>query len=416
MSEESTGLFVINPSLSIEEKEGRLFITLLPERRKISTKFDMYQLIQYCNKPRSLKDVKDKYGLDNKFIQFLLSQNLLVPVDRANLFAGGILSPSLRTIGFSENLQTLISKKHGDRWCLFGVPVSFEKHNSWSSEEGPEAIRSSLRLFENDRGINWENYISENQNKDDFYIWEWNRRLKVSYQKVAPFDLGNICYKPSNEVREHIHKKVEYVVEKIVQNGGRPLVLGGEHSITKPIIDVLFKYHERFTIIHFDAHTDRYENNLGNRNCITPGNVISKVINNEKFHQLYQMGIREFEWISNQVDPLKDSRIFVFTTYHLQSLEPQQIFRSLSYNEPIYISVDADVFDPTYAPEVTWPVMGGLTFFQMFKLFDYLIQNYRVIGADFVEVCGPRNGRNLAASCLANLITILLLSQVGKNT
>jgi agmatinase len=155
-----------------------------------------------------------------------------------------------------------------------------------------------------------------------------------------------------------------------------PILLGGDHLITLPIAEELFRRYPNLHIIQVDAHADLREDYLGE--SLSHSTVMRKVVDHLGEGRLFQIGIR-----SGTEDEFKLARKW-------KSIVPSDP-RSLKAmvkrlkNLPVYITLDLDVMDPGLLPGVGTPEPGGLTFQGLLSILKAL-QSLRVVGFDLVEL------------------------------
>jgi agmatinase len=163
---------------------------------------------------------------------------------------------------------------------------------------------------------------------------------------------------------------------KILSGRKLPIILGGDHLITLPIIEEILPLYPQLYIIHIDAHTDLREEYLGE--FLSHCTVMRRVIERLGEDRLFQIGIR-----SGTEDEFKLARkmksIVSFNPASLNSM-----IRHLR-NKPVYITLDLDVINPSLLPGVGTPEPGGLTFQEFISLLKKL-QTLHVIGFDIVEL------------------------------
>lgn len=155
-----------------------------------------------------------------------------------------------------------------------------------------------------------------------------------------------------------------------------PILLGGDHLITLPIVEELSLRHPNLHLVHIDAHTDLREDYLGE--ALSHSTVMKKVVDHLGEGRLFQIGIR-----SGTEDEFKLARRW-------KSIVPNDP-RSLKalvkrlHNLPVYVTLDLDVMDPGLLPGVGTPEPGGFTFQEIVSLLKEL-QPLHVIGFDLVEL------------------------------
>jgi agmatinase len=155
-----------------------------------------------------------------------------------------------------------------------------------------------------------------------------------------------------------------------------PILLGGDHLITLPIVEELSSKHPNLCLVHIDAHTDLREDYLGE--TVSHSTVMRKVVDLLGEGRLFQIGIR-----SGTEDEFNLARKW-------KSIVPNNP-RSLRAmvkrlkNLPVYITLDLDVIDPGFLPGVGTPEPGGFAFQEILSLLKAL-QTLHVIGFDMVEL------------------------------
>jgi agmatinase len=180
-----------------------------------------------------------------------------------------------------------------------------------------------------------------------------------------------------------------------------PIFLGGEHSVTPPIVSAAAECYGTISVLQFDAHADLRDSYTGGK--FSHASAMRRVL--EITPHLVQVGIRSFSEEEYQVrrqtaDGRRQQNFFI-TPQMLRQNEDrcvQTILDSLS--ELVYITVDIDVFDPSFAPGTGTPEPGGLDWFQVTHILRQVCQKKTVIGADIVEV-SPLGNNNVITEFLA---------------
>ncbi|MCA1065306.1 arginase family protein [Rossellomorea sp. AcN35-11] len=389
--------YVLNPTISVEHKGHFLNIILPYQKKKLQTNLQFSKVVELMKEPNSLEVLEGK-GLTGNVLAFLLDESIIIPQEAHSIYRNGLVIQPKNTIGKKLDLNQLENKEFNHRFCFLGIPVSYEHKGNMSPVDGTSLIRSNIKLF-------------DPASSDEEYLVDMNHSRSFKAENVTPYDVGDVSYDSRIETIEDVNKKVRYIVDKMSENHLKPIVLGGDHTVTYPVVSTLMDKYENMTIIHFDAHTDRYESQLRNTKGLTIGNVFSELMKEKHFHQLIQVGIRQFERkYSNDMGISSNVRVYSSNDIHTME-DVTSIFSTVDKNTPIYVSFDVDVLDPSNAPEVAWPVIGGITYHQASLLMEYLSTHFNVVGADFVEVCAGDQKPNLAALSVANLATQLVLNQ-----
>jgi agmatinase len=213
--------------------------------------------------------------------------------------------------------------------------------------------------------------------------------LGIDMQDISLTDLGDHRIADSEEA----YLAIEDIITPHVKSGARPLLLGGDHSITYPAVRALHKHHGPLTILHFDAHPDLYAHYRGNR--FSHACPFARVMEEIKPCRLVQVGIRTLN--SHQAEQAK----FFQVEMHQMKDVCYRPFQ-LTITTPLYISFDMDVLDPAYAPGVSHPEPGGMSVREVLQI----IQNLEcsVIGADIVEYNPNRDLQGITAKVAAKLL------------
>ena len=163
---------------------------------------------------------------------------------------------------------------------------------------------------------------------------------------------------------------------KILSEKKTPILLGGDHLITLPIVEEILTVYPGLHLLQIDAHTDLREDYLGEP--LSHSTVMRKVVDHLGEGRLFQVGIR-----SGTEEEFKLAR----KMKSIVSLEPGSLSSMTKRlrNQPVYITFDLDVIDPSLIPGVGTPEPGGLTF-QEFILLLKKLQTLHVVGFDIVEL------------------------------
>lgn len=183
------------------------------------------------------------------------------------------------------------------------------------------------------------------------------------------FDAGDIEPVPGSEMSALI----ENSIYTLIADGLMPISLGGDHSITYPIVRAFTRKYNNLSILHFDAHPDIYDNYQGNRN--SHASPFARIMEQKLVKRLVQVGIR-----TATADQRQQVRKFGVESVEMRDLNGNV---QLEFDSPVYISFDVDALDPAFAPGVSHREPGGLSTRQAIDLIQRL--KGRVIGADIVE-------------------------------
>lgn len=189
---------------------------------------------------------------------------------------------------------------------------------------------------------------------------------------------------------------VEHGVSELLNRGERPVSLGGDHSITFPIIKALAKTYPKLTIFHFDAHPDLYDEFEGNR--LSHACPFARIMEAGFAERLVQVGIRTMN--GHQREQAKRFGVEVLEMRDLPA------YKSLKATGPAYISFDLDVLDPGFAPGVSHREPGGMSVREALAHLHSIEGN--IVGADVVEYNPVRDVSGMTATVAAKIVKEIL--------
>lgn len=230
------------------------------------------------------------------------------------------------------------------------IGIRYDENSSFTkgAADAPPQIRAALR------SAAW-NLTSENG-------------TDLSDESIF-FDAGDIQPVPGSEMQALI----ENSIRTLISDGLKPISLGGDHSITHPIVRAFSNKYQNLSILHFDAHPDIYDSYQGNRN--SHASPFARIMEQKLVQRLVQVGIRTFT-----EDQRAQVKKFGVESIEMRDLTPNL---QLEFDTPVYISFDVDALDPAFAPGVSHREPGGLSTRQAIDLIQRL--KGKVVGADIVE-------------------------------
>ena len=202
------------------------------------------------------------------------------------------------------------------------------------------------------------------------------------------FDAGDIEPVPGSDM----FTLIENSVYTLIADGMAPISLGGDHSITHPIVRAFARKFNNLSVVHFDAHPDLYDNYQGNRN--SHASPFARIMEQRLIKRLVQVGIRTFT--AHQREQVRK--------FGVESIEMHQLTDGLrlEFDSPVYISFDVDALDPAFAPGVSHREPGGMTTRQAINLIQRL--KGKVVGADIVEFNPRMDPLHITGTVCAKLL------------
>jgi arginase len=202
------------------------------------------------------------------------------------------------------------------------------------------------------------------------------------------FDAGDIEPVPGREM----NALIENSVYTLLADGLAPISLGGDHSVTHPIVRAFARKYKDLSVLHFDAHPDIYESYQGNRN--SHASPFARIMEQRLVKRLVQVGIRTFT--AHQREQV---RRFGVESIEMRNVTPNL---QLEFDSPVYISFDIDALDPAFAPGVSHREPGGLSTRQAIDLIQRL--KGKVVGADIVEFNPRMDPLHITGTVCAKLL------------
>ncbi len=265
-------------------------------------------------------------------------------------------------------------------FVIVGIPDESQSHAlRKGTEEAPFKIRqiSNLRdSFERDGKISL------------------GRPFQGSEKKVH--DIGNIN-----------RSQIENIYDKISASSKIPISIGGDHSISRQIINAMAKRPGKISLVYFDAHPDFVSSTTNYY-----GSVINDVLSNIEIASSVQIGIRTPE--QEELDNIKKFNLEVITPFDIRERGIKQVTNSVLHRlgDKVYVSFDMDCIDPAYAPGVSVPVPMGLNTTDAVYLLKE-ISKKGIIGMDIMEVCPSFDVKDRTSHLVSRIISEVIYSSGG---
>lgn len=221
-----------------------------------------------------------------------------------------------------------------------------------------------------------------------------------------------ICTLPEMELplgtMDQVIAEIRRVAGEIVRRGKFPVVLGGEHSVTSPVVAALAEEHAGLSVLQIDAHADLRESYFGevhNHAC-----AMRRVLEHARG---VQVGIRSLSTEEAAAAPKLPTTIFYDHDMRRRGDWMGAVVESLS--DSVYVTIDCDGLDPAIMPAVGTPEPGGLTWYETLGLLRRVMASRRVVGCDLVELC-PIPGLAAPNFLCAKLVYKILAYRFGLGT
>lgn len=206
-------------------------------------------------------------------------------------------------------------------------------------------------------------------------------------------DLGDLSLPAGAPAIEEIRDKVSAAL----QSHQKVLCLGGDHSVSYPVVKAVAGKYSGLNILHLDAHSDLYNDFEGNR--YSHACPFARIMEEGLAKRLVQVGIRT-------LNPHQRDQAARFGV-EIVEMKNWTDSRQFSFQGPVYLSLDMDVLDPAFAPGVSHHEPGGLSTRQVLSIIQQVKGN--LVGADIVELNPLRDINDMTAMVAAKFFKELLV-------
>lgn len=355
---------------------------------------DLETLVDLFAEPTALSMLQEEFGLDADDLAPFERNLMIVKEDELPFLRRGLLRPSTSPpLGAKCDWAELLERARPGDAVVFGAPVEGAAGGQGGARHGPREIRHAAPNWLRDAG---------DVAREVMHI-DLGRRYLLGDRQVL--DIGDLTLDP-DETYAEFGARISKVVDSVVAHGQRPILLGGDHSVSWFALSPLLDRFDRLGVLHFDAHHDLYPMPAGQLRHLNPFDFVCR---HKNLAALVQIGLRTSEAPPPDADPVTDDRIRCVSSYALRRGGAQALLDSLDRDIPWYLSFDVDCLDPAVAPETGTTVVGGMGYYDALEIVDFAASKLQVIGADFVEVTdGPRR-INQAAHIVGELLGLCAL-------
>lgn len=266
-------------------------------------------------------------------------------------------------------------------FAVIGIPSDAGASFRTGQREGPAAIRKVSALLRHHNPI-----------------------LNISpYEYLSGIDFGDLPVVPG--YIEETYKRIEESLLSIVDAGVTPILLGGDHAITLPILRAINKKHGPVALLHFDAHSDTSDEYFGlpyNHGTPFARAVEEKLLLLE--HSI-QVGLRGSTYSDKHLEIPKSMGFDVITMETIQEMGIEKLIQHIIErvgDAKVFLSFDIDFVDPAFAPGTGTPEVGGVTSGEAMKIIRGL-KDLNYIGFDIVEVLPSFDAGEITALLAANI-------------
>jgi len=272
--------------------------------------------------------------------------------------------------------QTLHQGQREGGVALFGIPYDGAVIGRPGARMGPDAIRGELQKLR-----------------------PWT--LGEGDTDVPLADWGNVRI-PYGDVNT-VHQAVETAALAVLEAGAFPLALGGDHSLTFPLVKAHEGRRQKIGVINLDAHLDVRDVVNG---ALNSGQSFGRLLDLGLVPgpNFVEVGIRDFansSWYANKARKA-GATLLGATEWQEKGLEVIEHAVELASDgtDGVYLSIDIDVLDQAHGPGVSAPTPGGINTTELFQAVRFIAKRAKLVGADLVELAPPldENGRTVRAA------------------
>ena len=270
--------------------------------------------------------------------------------------------------------------------CFVGVPMDIGTSNRSGTRHGPRQIRAEscmLRPYNMATGA-------------------------APFDSLQVADIGDVAVN-TFDLKKSV-KIIEKAYDRILAQDCVPLTLGGDHTLTLPILRAMHAKHGPVALLHIDAHADINEHMFGEK--IAHGTPFRRAVDEGLLAQdkVFQIGLRGTGYAPADFDWPREQGFTVVTAEECwyKSMAPlMEQVRAKIGDHPCYFTYDIDSLDPAFAPGTGTVEMGGLTTWQALEIVRGA-KGLNLVGGDLVEVSPPYDPSGNTALIGANILYEML--------
>lgn len=208
------------------------------------------------------------------------------------------------------------------------------------------------------------------------------------------FTCGDISFADSNPLA--VYTTIKQKIEQELTEGDKIICLGGDHSVSFPIIEVHAHRYINLNVLHLDAHADLYDN--FDNNPFSHASPFARLMEKGIVQSFTQVGIRTLNTHQKEQANKFGVKVIEMKDFNYDFIKTLQ--------SPLYISLDLDVLDPAFAPGISHHEPGGLSTRELITIIQSI--PVAIVGADIVEYNPIRDVNNMTAMVAYKLLKELI--------
>ena len=214
----------------------------------------------------------------------------------------------------------------------------------------------------------------------------------VNYFSESGIELTPGIWSDMGDYKIDDYFEIETITAKTLVNEQPLITLGGDHSITYPVLKAVYDHYGPVHMLHIDAHSDLYDEFEGDK--YSHACPFARIMEDKLASRLLQVGVRTLS--SHQKEQANTYGVEIVA---MKDFDPKSIPK---FDAPIYLSLDIDALDPAYAPGVSHHEPGGLSTRQILQIIQNI--NVPIIAADIVEYNPTRDINGMTAMVCAKFL------------
>lgn len=392
-------------ALHIIHENSKIVVLNILTGRCLSVASYIEELLSFCKTARNEEEVVaflSKVDMAPEYINITISSLLkkkILVAEENDIFIDTI--PAHPTLWGSKS-----SIKSDTKIVILGAPFGLGNFEDTRCKDFPMYLRKYVwRYYSSRKLVDNMNQLNPMIVGSGFNFFNFKER--ICRDSIA--DIGDVMFF-CGETSDMFYFRLEKISKSIFQNSLIPICIGGDHSITLPIIAALNELGNPFIVLHFDAHADmkngivmKLHECLGKK-LVNHANVINRILEFHNVVHVYQIGVREpFLYDDKKITRIDTCDIMNRTKF-LNDL--------ISTCMPIYITFDVDYFDVSLSSGTASILPNGGDYDSTFKFLAEILKHKCVLGMDIVEANPALDIRNITTLLVNNLL-MQIISQIN---
>ena len=318
-----------------------------------------------------------------------------------------------------QKLDILNQPLSGNEMPRFGGPTTFMRLPTAESANGLDAAFIGVPMDIGTSHRSGTRFGPRQIRAESVMLRPYNMWTKAApFEQLQVADIGDVPINPF-DLKKSI-KKIEIYYSELLKTGAIPLTMGGDHTLTYPILRAIYKKYGPVALIHVDAHADINEHMFGEE--LAHGTPFRRAYEDKLLDaaNVFQIGLRGTGYGPDDFDTARKWGFTVIQAEELwyKSCSPlMEKIRLKVGSRPVYLTFDIDSLDPACAPGTGTVEAGGLMTQQGMEIIRGC-KGLNVVGCDLVEVSPPYDPSGNTATIAANFLyeMLCILPGVSSNS